>query len=92
MKVSNYGIGFITALFCLTATATASAADLDRAEVESRLAKADKNHPADLRRKELTDIDLSGLNFTQADLWGSDLRRSNFSHSIRLKFRLIRLI
>ena len=36
MKMPEYGIGFITVLFCLTATA----ADLDRTEVENRLAKA----------------------------------------------------
>ena len=77
MKIHFYWRGMLVVLFCMSATA----ADLDRLEVEKRLAKADKNHPADLRRKELTDLDLSGLDFKIADLWGSDLRRSNFSNS-----------
>ena len=77
MKIHFYWLGILAALFCVTA----SAADLDRLEVEKRLAKADKTHPADLRRKDLTDLDLSGLDFKIADLWGSDLRRSNLSNS-----------
>ena len=57
------------------------AADLTRTEVEHRLAGASSEKLADLRRKDLTDLDLSKLDFRQADLWGSDLRRANFSHS-----------
>ena len=77
MKKILFSLELISTLFCTTAIA----ADFDRLEVEKRLAKADKTHLADLKRKDLTDIDLSNLNFTQADLWGSDLRRSNFNHS-----------
>ena len=77
MKKTLFCLGLVGTLFCTTSPA----ADLDRPEVEKRLASADKTHPADLKRKDLTDIDLSNLNFTQADLWGSDLRRSNFNHS-----------
>ena len=64
MKIHFYWRGMLVVLFCMSATA----ADLNRLEVEKRLAKADKNHPADLRRKELTDLDLSGLDFKIADL------------------------
>ncbi|MEI8210341.1 MAG: pentapeptide repeat-containing protein, partial [Methylococcales bacterium] len=67
MKIPSYWPVFLTVMFC----ASVSAADLDRQEVEKRLAKADKVNPADLRRKDLTDMDLSDLNFTIADLWGS---------------------
>ena len=70
MKIHFYWLGMLAMLLCMSA----SAADLDRLEVEKRLAKADKAHPADLRRKDLTDLDLSGLDFKKADLWGSDLR------------------
>ena len=68
MKIHFYWSGLMAAFFCVSV----SAADLDRTEVEKRLAKADKAHPADLRRKDLTDLDLSNLDFKIADLWGSD--------------------
>lgn len=77
MKTRCVWLGLLAALFC----GPAFSADLDRAEVERRLAKADKSHPADLRRKDLTGLDLSNLDFRNADLWGSDLRRANFSNS-----------
>ena len=68
-------------LFALLAGSaiTSQAAELTRPQVEQLLAKADAQHPADLRRKDLTDLDLSGLDFRHADLWGADLRRSNFN-------------
>ena len=59
----------------------ANAAELTRIQVEQLLSKADKQHPADLRRKDLTGLDLSGLDFRNADLWGSDLRQANLSKS-----------
>jgi len=59
----------------------ANAAEMTRAEVEQLLAKADKQHPAPLRRKDLTDLDLSGLDFRNADLWGADSRRANLSRA-----------
>jgi uncharacterized protein YjbI with pentapeptide repeats len=77
IKIRNAWLG----LWAMTMSGLALAADLDRSEVEQRLAKAEKDHPADLRRKDLTDLDLSGLDFRNADLWGSDLRRSNLSNS-----------
>ena len=69
------------ALLTMCASLSVSAADLTRAEVEQRLASADKTHVADLKRKDLTELDLSGLDFRKADLWGSDMRRANFSNS-----------
>lgn len=77
MKLFAYCLGVVATCACCSV----SAADLTRAEVEQRLATADKNHVADLKRKDLTELDLSGLDFRQANLWGSDMRRANFSHS-----------
>lgn len=77
MNAVSLGLGFLALGACLTV----NAADLDRAEVEKRLSNAEKTHPADLRRKDLTDLNLSGLDFKHADLWGSDLRRANLSNS-----------
>jgi uncharacterized protein YjbI with pentapeptide repeats len=68
-------------LLTVCVAGTVQAAEMTRAQVEQLLAKADKQHPAPLRRKDLTDLDLSGLDFRNADLWGADLRRANFSHT-----------
>ena len=62
MKIHFYCLGLLAALFCLSA----SAAELNRASIQQRLAKADKGHPAQLRRKDLTGLDLSALDFTLA--------------------------
>ena len=78
MKIYIYRLAALMLAFvCLSA----SAADLSRKEVEKRLAQASQEHPAKLRRLNLTGLDLSGLDFRHADLWGSDLRRANLSSS-----------
>lgn len=65
MKIQNL-MGSLALFFCFSS----NAADLDRASVQSQLATATSTQPADLRRKDLTDLDLSGLDFSHADLWG----------------------
>ena len=69
------------AFYLIVGANSIQAAELTRTQVEQLLAKADKQHPADLRRKDLTDLDLSNLDFRNADLWGADLRRSNLNNS-----------
>ncbi len=57
------------------------AADLTRAQVVELLARATPERPADLRRKDLKNVDLSGLDLRHADLWGADLRYADLSHT-----------
>src|SRR5882762_7279738 len=68
-----FALGFALLLTACAICAPVAAAELSAAQVRALLASATAEAPANLRGKDLSDIDLSGTDLRHADLTGANL-------------------